>query len=272
MMLDLKDKHRKMLYPEVRVRSGKALGSGTILYSAPVPEDDGRHETYVLTNEHVVDDLIEIKDQWDSVLRREVKRDILGTPVIETFEYDYWSRVIGGTTYEASIVAYDKREDLALLKVRTPRAFEHVATMYPRDKVESLTAFMSVVTVGCGMGNKPVITFGYISGFGYEIDGRDFIQASAASYMGNSGGATFLEETGQFVGVPARITVAQFGFSADVVSHIGFIIPVWRAYQFLEDQVFQFVYDSEYTSLQCKELRAEKRDQDQQRILREEER
>ena len=264
------EQHELMIYPEVRITSGKARGSGTILYSAPLEDNEKRFETYILTNEHVVDDLIKVEKKWSTLLKREIKMDVLGTPIVETFEFDYVSRVIGGTTYQARIATYDKDEDLALLRLDTPRVFPYVATLLSRDEFNDLTAFMPVVTVGCGMGNKPVQTFGYLSGFGYEIENKDYILISAASIFGNSGGATFLHETGEFIGVPARITVASLGWSADVVSHLGFDVPVWRVYQFLEDQMFQFIYDAEFTAKQCAEMREQTRKEEELKMVRDE--
>lgn len=266
-MLSLQEKHEKCLYPEVRVQAEKARGSGTILYSAPVPGEDDRHETYVLTNEHVVDDLIDLKKDWNTLLQRDVKKDILGTAQVETFEYDFVSRVIGGTTYQADIACYDKLEDLALLRLRTPRPFPHVATMYPRGEVEALRCFADVVTVGCGLGNKPVVTFGYISGFGYEVENKDFILMSAPSIFGNSGGATFLLETGQFIGVPARISVIFIGYSADPIPHLSYSIPVWRVYDFLEAQVYDFIYDPSTTSAECEKRREEQRRREELKLM-----
>ena len=58
---DIKDKHQHMLYPTVRVRTTKAGGSGTLIYSRQIPdEEEGMFESYVLTNEHVIDDNIKV--------------------------------------------------------------------------------------------------------------------------------------------------------------------------------------------------------------------
>ena len=178
--------------------------------------------------------------------------------------------MIGGASYQCDIAAYDKDEDLAVLRVRTGRPFYNIAKLYPRDRVKELVCFMPVVTVGCGMGNKPVVTFGYISGFGYEIEKRDFMLCTASSIFGNSGGATFLHDSGELVGVPARITVTSFGFSADVVTHLGFSIPIWRVYDFLEDQILDFIYDPKKTSIDCHKEKDRKREEDQRHILQEE--
>jgi len=270
MGLTKRQMHELMIYPEVRITAEKARGSGTFLYCDEIEGGSGRYESYILTNEHVVDSLIKVEKKWNALLRREIKTDVLGTPIVELFDFDYVSRVIGGTTYQASIATYDKDEDLALLRLETPRPFAHIAKLYPRDRFKDLTALEWVITVGCGMGNKPVQTAGFLSGFGYEIENKDYVLISAPSYFGNSGGATFLLETGEMIGVPARITVAAIGWSADVVPHIGFSIPIWRVYQFLEDQMFQFVYDPDYTSAQCAKMRKDKREGEELRMLRDE--
>lgn len=273
-MLDLKQAHELMVYPEVRVTAtvgGKsAIGSGTILYSRSAEADASRFESYILTNEHVVDSLIKVEKKWSALLRREIKMDILGTPLIEMFEFDYVSRVIGSISYQASIATYDKDEDLALLRLDTPRQFVHTAKLFPRDEFKTLKAFMPVINVGCHLGNKPVQTAGFLSGFGYEIENKDYVLITAPSIFGASGGATFLADTGEFIGVPARITVTALGWSADVVTHLGFSIPVWRVYQFLEHQMYQFVYDDEYTPVQCAEMRDKKRSEEELKMVRDE--
>jgi len=274
MELTIEKKHELMLYPEVRItarKSGKgAMGSGTILYSALVPGSETEYETYVLTNEHVVDGLIEIKDKFSTLLKRNVKMDVLGTADVETFEYDFTSRVVGGTTYQAEIACYDKDRDLALLKMKTRKRFRNVAKMYPKGHAEDLKCFMPVVTIGCGLGQKPVMTFGFLSGFGYEIDNEEYILVSAASIYGNSGGATFLAETGELIGVPSRISVIFSGYSTDPITHLGYAIPVWEICRFLDDQIFQFIYDDSVTSVDCEKEREQKRKSAELDLLRRE--
>ena len=75
--LTVEEKHEKVLYPIVRVRVADAMGSGTIIYSQPLPgqkpdqiEDvlsKVKYETYVLTNKHVVSSNIKIADDSGSI-------------------------------------------------------------------------------------------------------------------------------------------------------------------------------------------------------------
>ena len=131
---DVEILHKQVLYPVVRVRTKKAGGSGTVIFSGQNAE--GEYETYVLTNHHVIEDAIEVKKQWDSMLGREIKKEFRSLVQVEIFKYKYWSRMVGGTVIDAEIVAYDAPQDLALLKLRSIDKVEHVAFMYPKDKIK----------------------------------------------------------------------------------------------------------------------------------------
>lgn len=268
--LTLQQCHELCLYTEVRIKTPAALGSGTVVYQEPTPGEEGMFDTYVLTNEHVVDNLISIKKKWDTVLKREVKVDVVGHPEVHVFNFSYKSRVTGASAFMADIVCYDKEEDLALLRVRSTTEFKHVAQMYPEDEINKLIAFMPVWNVGCGLGGIPAITDGRLSGFGIDIDNKDFFLVTAPSIFGNSGGATFLAETGEYIGVPARISTYPFGWGADVATHLGYSIPISRIYNFLRDQVFDFIF-TEKTSEQCEKEREERRKADLYRRERREE-
>ena len=104
-------RHRKIALPCVRVRARGASGSGTIIYST-----DG--STYILTNHHVVSKSIKLEKRWSGLLRSERKVDIFELVEVHLFDYRWESRAVGGTTIQADIVAYDRDEDLALLKLR----------------------------------------------------------------------------------------------------------------------------------------------------------
>ena len=74
---DLRHLHETFLYPTVRIFSAKAAGSGTLLYSEKDSKEPDDYLTFVLTNHHVVEDLISYKKQWDSLLKREVEKEVL---------------------------------------------------------------------------------------------------------------------------------------------------------------------------------------------------
>ena len=78
------------------------------------------------------------------------------------------------------------------------------------------------------------------------------------SIFGNSGGALFLKETGQLIGVPSRITAIQLGFSVDVMTWMGFAAHSERLYEFLKEQELLFLFDGEDTFKDAMERRKNK--------------
>jgi len=256
--MNLEERHKRIALPCVRIRAKRAGGSGTIIYSR-------EGSTYVLTNHHVVADCITIENRWSTLIKKERKMDVFEIVDTHLFGYRYESRAIGGTTIQSDIMAYDPQEDLALLKLRTDEVFPAVAKLYPRGKESDLRIGMKVITVGAGLGAAPVQTEGILSQFGQEIDRREYWLNTAPSIFGNSGGAMFLKETYELLGVPARIAVSMSGFSADPITHLSFAIPITRIYNFLEEQKFRFVYDDEYTEKGEADLREEIRTREEKK-------
>jgi len=253
-------RHRKIALPCVRVRAKMASGSGTVIYST-----DG--STYILTNHHVISKSIKLEKRWSGLLRSERKVDIFEIVEVHLFDYRWESRAVGGTTIQADIVAYDRDEDLALLKLRNQQAFDNrVAELYPRGKENELRVGMKVIAIGAGLGEPPIQTEGLLSQFGQEIDRREFWLNSAPTIFGNSGGALFLKETLQLLGVPARIAVAMMGFSIDPITHLSYSIPVTRIYNFLEEQYCRFIYDENFTEKGEEELRETLREDEERKL------
>src|SRR6185436_15761314 len=63
---ELDTKLEKVLYPCVRVLSGQGGGSGTTIFSED-REKDGSYKSFILTNYHVIDNLIHVEKTWDSL-------------------------------------------------------------------------------------------------------------------------------------------------------------------------------------------------------------
>ena len=216
-------------------------------------------DTYALTNFHVVESLIEYKKEWDPVLQRDMKREIKSAATVQEFRYKKQRTIaIGESSVPADVVAYDNRQDLALLKLRDVKEYTAIADMWPKSDL--LEMLMELYCVGCGLGQKPLMTQGHLSGMGIEIDNYDYMLSTSASIFGNSGGAVFSVETLQFVGVPSRISVSMMGYQA--IPHMGYFVPVERVYDFLDDQCYQFIYDLSFTPEKCEKLREEKREKE----------
>lgn len=257
-------RHREMLLPVVRVRANNAGGSGTIIYSEP--DADGEYSTYVLTNHHVVDGLIKVEEKWSTLLKKNVKMDVMSTAEVQQFTYRYQSRAVGASSIDADVVAYDKEEDLALLHLRAGAKPPAVAKLFPMGHENKLRLSAGVFAVGAGLGESPVITDGMLAGFGREMENREFWISTAPTIFGNSGGALFLASTHELIGVPARVAVTMAGFSAAPITHLSYAIPITRVYKFLEDQMFNFIFDSAHTEVGDAERRASARKREEREM------
>ncbi len=251
-------RHQTILYPSVRVRAEKAIGSGTVIHCKP--DDPDAHpdefETLVLTNHHVIEDLIEVKEDWDSGLQRKRYREFRSPAYVEFFEYKRHSRVVSTNGKEARIVAWDDKLDLALLRLETVVEMDNVARLCSAEQFErGIFAFDRVFTVGAALGEDPVVTEGRVAQFDRKIEAEPYLLTTAPSIFGNSGGAVYLTETEELIGVPARIAVAGFG---SAVTHLSYSIPITTVYRFLLDKDFQYIYDPHYTSKQCEAVRERK--------------
>lgn len=259
----IKAMHEQMMYPCVQVRTTTAGGSGTVVYSRANREDG--HSTYILTNHHVVASAITFNDEWDANVGRTIKKESRKPVQVSFFKYARLSWLQGQETVEADIVAWDKPQDLALLKLRSEAQSKYVANLYPKDKIRDLRIGMNVGAVGCSMLHKPLLSPpGSISSLDEMVDNLRYWMTNTSIIFGNSGGAMYLVDTGEFIGIPSRLDVALLGFSADPIPFLNYIIPVARIYDWLEETCHQFIFDEDYTEEQCDEMRKAQRDELQQ--------
>jgi len=260
---EIKQKHEQMFYPTVRVRTKKAGGSGTVVYSQ---EYNGEVYTYVITNHHVVADSVKVEKKWDSVLKRKVDKEILDTVYVEFFRYNNYSHTVGSFAVEADIVAYsevDGGQDWALLRVRDKEnKADWVANLFKLGEIDNIHIFDKVFAVGASLGHPPVASEGHISYMDDEIDHYKYWMSSAPTIFGNSGGAVYRWNSGnkqyEYIGIPSRISIQPMGFSADAITHMGYFIPIDRIYHLLEDNDYQFIYDSKFSIDECRTTRKEK--------------
>jgi len=243
--MDSVNLHEKILYPVVRVRAGNAGGSGVLVYSEPDPKDEGKFINILLTCQHVIDGAIKIRDEWDAILKREVKRDVLDEVVIEVFDYD-GSKVVSANSTTGQIIAYDKHHDLAAVKLNSnTRALAHVASIIPRDQIGCLQLFDPVWVSGCSLLHDPFPNPGTLTYLREIIDQKAYLMQNASSIFGNSGGGLFQGSGEDFnlLGLTSRVTVTQLGFGVDVQTWMGFSTHPDRLYEFFDHQELQFLYD-----------------------------
>jgi len=243
----------EVLKPSVRILAKDAIGSGTIIYSK-----DG--QTYVLTNHHVIEKNIEYKQVWDNIIKKDVKRDFTSPVELNVGRYDDTGRYIASTSVLADIIAYSKEQDIALLKVRDNIQY-NTAKLYPHEEAKNVPLLVPLCCCGAALGEKPVVTFGNLNGIQIEIDNYEFWLSSAPSVFGNSGGGVYVNENGtwKFLGIPSRISVVFIGFGGSAVTHMGYFIPAFRIYDWLDSVCYQFLYNPDYTPEQCDKLREEKK-------------
>ena len=243
--MDSVNLHEKILYPVVMVRAGNAGGSGVLVYSEPDPKDEGKFINILLTCQHVIDGAIKIRDEWDAILKREVKRDVLDEVVIEVFDYD-GSKVVSANSTTGQIIAYDKHHDLAAVKLNSnTRALAHVASIIPKDQIGCLQLFDPVWVSGCSLLHDPFPNPGTLTYLREIIDQKAYLMQNASSIFGNSGGGLFQGSGDDFnlLGLTSRVTVTQLGFGVDVQTWMGFSTHPDRLYEFFDHQELQFLYD-----------------------------
>ena len=257
-MLNQLELHEKILYPVVRIRTKKAGGSGTVIYSKPDPKNPAEYQSFIMTCAHVVDDAITTKKEWDSLLKKKIEKEFTEQVQVEMFDYVYLSKVNSSNAYKADIIAYDKLQDIAILKLVSPKQCRYVAEIIPKDKIANVKLFTDAFASGCSLGHEPFANAGQITYLSEMIENKLYWMTNCSSIFGNSGGAIFLADTGEQVGITARITGLQIGFGVDVITWMGFCVAPQRFYEFFDEQELKFLYDPQDTFEHAMERRKKK--------------
>lgn len=244
--------HEKYIYPVVRVTELSGGGSGTIVYSTK--NELEKYSTYILTNHHVVASAIRVEDVWDPDIGKNVKKERRAIMYVEVFKYKDMSEPVGAMKVEAEIIIYNTARDVALLKLKYDGIIEYIATM-PEKNIKYYM-MDETVAVGCSLLYPPLPTVGVITRMNVLIDSIPFHMSSSQVVFGSSGGAMFLS-SGEFIGIPARVAVAQVGWGVQIMTHMGLFIPVESIYKWLEDEHYEFIFDKTKTEKQCLSEREE---------------
>lgn len=155
--------------------------------------------------------------------------------VISEPDADYTIITSDGKKYESEIIARDKINDLAVLKIKTPNLNLPAVEL---GSAQNLKLGQSVIAIGNALGQfQNTISTGIVSGLSRLISAaidmsgrqerlRGLIQTDAAVNPGNSGGP-LVDLNGKAIGINAAIV---FG-----AQNIGFAIPIDRAKKDLEE-------------------------------------
>lgn len=234
--------HGKILYPVTKVMAGTSGGSGVLVYSKEDPEKPGEYINIALTCQHVIDGAIKVSEQWDNILKKDVKTDVLEEVRIEVFDYDR-SKVVSANSSTAQIIAYDKHHDLAAVKLNNTRPMANVASIIPKDEIKELQVADPIWVSGCSLLHDPFPSPGNLTYLREIIDQKAYLMQNAPSIFGNSGGGLFHGESGHLLGLTSRITSTQLGFGIDIMTWMGFSTHPDRLYEFFEHQELHFLFD-----------------------------
>lgn len=257
--VNLTEFHEKILYPTTLVRTAKAGGSCSILYSRP-HHDGAGFQTFGLTNHHVIDDAISFADDYDPLVGRNVKKPIRQVVNVGIYSYRDLSKQESVVGYQADIVHWDKSRDLALLELRDRHEVKYVAKLFP-ETGKNLYIGQPVIAVGCSLGHKPLPSFGVLSSLDEQIENQPKFMSSAQVIYGSSGGALYTLEDKELIGVPCAGDVVISGFAASPIPHLGYAIPYYVVYDFLREGCYDFIIDPDKTYEQCMKEREEKMDE-----------
>ena len=146
--------------------------------------------------------------------------------VVSDERAEYTALTNDGEKYKAQVLARDKFQDLAILKIEREKPFESVKL----GDSSKLQIGQTVIAIGNALGEfRNTVSVGVISGLGRTIVAsggglsqvlEDVIQTDAAINQGNSGGP-LLNLKGEVIGINTAIALGA--------ENIGFAIPIDRA-------------------------------------------
>ena len=258
MSLTQQEIHEKILYPVTRVGAGNAGGSGVLVYSKEDIEKPGDYINIALTCQHVIDGAIKVQEQWDNVLKKDIKIDVLEEVRLEVFDYDK-SKIVSANSTKAQIIAYDKHHDLAAVRLNNTREMQHVASIIPKEEIADLQVADPIWVSGCSLLHDPFPSPGNLTYLREIIDQKAYVMQNAPSIFGNSGGGLFHGDTGHLLGLTSRITSTQLGFGIDIMTWMGFSTHPDRLYEFFEHQELQFLFDENDTYHKAEQRRESRR-------------
>jgi S1-C subfamily serine protease len=230
---DAEGLYREVLAPSIQVIGRGGVGGGTLLLSRP------RH-TYAVTAYHVVQKAV---TRASGAEMREP---------IDVRVYDERGAAVDAA--ESDLVAYDERKDLALLRLRTERAYRHVARLASRETLRRTRVFAPIYAVGCPLGHDPLPTVGEIATLHKAVGGENFWMMNAPTIFGNSGGGVFHRQTRELLGVSVMLCTYD-GAVSTPVPHLGILVSLETVYDWLDGLGLRFVYDPGAAPDACEQLR-----------------
>ncbi len=194
----------------VTISSGNAQGSGVVKTRTRGNET----LNLVWTAGHVVEGLRRTRE----VVQNGVTKTVVffdDAKIIKTLVED--GRNVGKLEIFASVIRYNKDEDVALLRVRQKNFLKDGVQFYLEEKIPAIGVPLCHVGSLLGELGSNSYTTGVLSQQGRLIDGKIFDQTTVTAFPGSSGGGVYLED-GRMVGQILRGAGEQFNL----------IIPIRR--------------------------------------------
>lgn len=159
------------------------------------------------------------------------------------------------TTYDASIVAYDKEADIAVLQI-------HAEDLVPAEFGDSSSCEVGemVVAIGnpLGLEFQNTVTCGIISALNRRVTINDnamtLIQTDTAINSGNSGGP-LINSAGQVIGINSAKMSSSYSSNSASVEGIGFAIPMTEAKEIIDDLInYGYVTGRPQLGISCQDV------------------
>jgi S1-C subfamily serine protease len=140
---------------------------------------------------------------------------------------EQFSISLHGKTYHATVIGFEPRKDIAVLKIQSPDMLHVLKDFKPLEiaPTSELQVGQKALAIGNPFGFDHSLTVGVVSAVGRQMPGvggvtiHDMIQTDAAINPGNSGGP-LLDSSGRLIGMNTAI-YSESGSSAGV----GFAVP-----------------------------------------------
>jgi hypothetical protein len=189
----------------VTIKTGFSEGSGVVKTRTVRVDGKDVKINFVWTAAHVVDGLRTIKEVIDP--KTGTKRQLVefkDAQVVKELVEN--GRRVGELKMDATVIRFNKEEDLAILRIRKSD-FVHASVIFYLD--EKIPAIGTDV-LHCGsllgqMGSNS-LTSGIVSQIGRTIDKQEYDQSTATAFPGSSGGGIYLKNDypGAYCGMLVR--------------------------------------------------------------------
>lgn len=213
-----RERAAEILESTVRIKRGDSAGTGVIIasYEHPLKKI---HFTYIITNRHNV--------------------STAETVTVESFNYLQRREIASVTSYIGKIVKRSRSPDLALIELRTEKAFGRPATFINMGELEQVALYDPVFVCGCSLGLPPFITNGNLAGVQ-----KDIYLITAFAIFGNSGGGLF-DINGRLLGIVTKIAGVPVQNGEGTVNvpvpNMPYVIPSTVAANWLSGSDYSFI-------------------------------